>query len=123
MYPYTHYHSTTHEVLLPYSGRARLCFGGEENPDRVEVEVRAGDAVIVPAGLGHRLMEDLSGNEGEGFMMVGSYPKGCSWDMCYGKPGEESKADEVRNVKWFDRDPLYGDQGPVLGTGGKELKT
>ncbi|KAF2245568.1 hypothetical protein BU26DRAFT_433082 [Trematosphaeria pertusa] len=112
MYSTTHYHSTTHEVLCVYQGRAKLLFGGEQNPGKVEAEVGAGDAIVVPAGVGHRLLQDYG--EGGGFQMVGSYPKGCSWDMCYGKSGEEAKAENVKNVKWFDKDPLYGDDGPVL---------
>ncbi|RMZ71835.1 cupin domain-containing [Pyrenophora seminiperda CCB06] len=110
MYKTTHYHSTTHEVLCVFSGRARLLFGGEANPGKVEEEVRAGDAIVVPAGVGHRLLEDLDG----GFEMVGAYPKGCNWDMCYGKEGEEKKARAVGSVEWLTKDPLYGDDGPVL---------
>lgn len=113
MYTTTHYHSTTHEVLCVFSGRAKLLFGGEDNPGKVEAEVCAGDAIVVPAGVGHRLLEDLD-DGGSGFQMVGGYPKGCSWDMCYGKEGEEGKAGEVRGVEWLERDPLYGDDGPVL---------
>jgi mannose-6-phosphate isomerase-like protein (cupin superfamily) len=47
MYTQTHYHSTTHEVLCVFRGRARLLFGGEANPGKVEAEVGAGDAVVV----------------------------------------------------------------------------
>ncbi len=110
MYSTTHYHSTTHEILLIIHGRARLLFGGEENPGRVEAEVKVGDVLVVPAGVAHRLLEDLEG----GFEMVGGYPKGCSWDMCYGKEGEEGKAEKVGEVEWLERDPMYGDDGPVL---------
>lgn len=110
MYSTTHYHSTTHEVLCVYSGRAKLLFGGEENPGKVEADVRAGDMIVVPAGVGHRLLEDVEGD----FMMVGSYPKGCGWDMCYGKVAEEGKAKKVSGVKWLERDPLYGNDGPVV---------
>ncbi len=66
--------------------------------------------IIVPAGVGHRLLEDLDG----AFEMVGSYPKGKSWDMCYGQEGEESKVKEIADLGWFEKDPLYGDDGPVL---------
>jgi len=85
-------------------------FGGEENPAKVEAAVGEGDVVIVPAGVGHRLLEDFDGN----FEMVGSYPKGKSWDMCYGKQGEEDKVKDISGLEWFEKDPLYGDQGPVL---------
>jgi uncharacterized protein YjlB len=114
MYTTTHYHSTTHEVLCVFRGRAKLLFGGESNPGKVEAEVGAGDAIVVPAGVGHRLLEDTEGE----FEMVGSYPEGCSWDMCYGKEGEEEKAKSVVGVKWLEKDPLYGEDGPV--TWGRE---
>ncbi|CAO2653613.1 Nn.00g030240.m01.CDS01 [Neocucurbitaria sp. VM-36] len=111
MYSTTHYHSTTHEVLCIFAGRAKLLFGGEENPSRVETEVGAGDAILVPAGVGHRLLEELGGGE---FEMVGGYPRGCGWDMCYGVEGEEEKARSVGRVEWVARDPLYGEGGPAV---------
>ncbi|KAI7531991.1 hypothetical protein KC331_g13809 [Hortaea werneckii] len=110
MYSTSHFHSTSHEVLGIASGRARLCFGHEENEGRVVEELRKGDVVVVPAGVAHRLMEDVEG----GFSMVGSYPKGCNWDMCYGHAGEEAKIEKIKDLPWFTRDPVYGDSGPVL---------
>ena len=110
MYTTTHYHSTTHEVLCVFNGRAKLSFGGESNPGKVETEVKAGDAIVVPAGVGHRLIEDVEG----GFQMVGSYPKGCSWDMCYGRKGEEEKTEAAGKVAWVKSDPLYGEDGPAV---------
>ena len=111
MYGTTHFHSTAHELLCVARGAARLCFGGADNPGRVEARVRSGDVLLVPAGVGHRLLEE----EGEeGFEMVGSYPRGCGWDMCYGKQGEEGKVENIRRLGWFERDPIYGDQGPAL---------
>ncbi|KAI7338215.1 hypothetical protein KC354_g17518 [Hortaea werneckii] len=110
MYSTSHFHSTSHEVLGIAHGRARLCFGHDENEGRVVEEVRKGDVVVVPAGVAHRLMEDVEG----GFSMVGSYPKGCNWDMCYGQAGEEAKIEKIKDIPWFTRDPVYGDSGPVL---------
>ncbi|KAL9615412.1 MAG: hypothetical protein Q9167_000090 [Letrouitia subvulpina] len=110
MYSTSHFHSTTHEVLAVASGKARLCFGGEENPKQVELTVEKGDVIVVPAGVAHRLITDVEG----GFSMVGAYPKGKSWDMCYGKEGEEDKVKGIEKVEWFLRDPVYGDEGPVL---------
>ncbi|KAG8933195.1 hypothetical protein FRC01_010541 [Tulasnella sp. 417] len=111
MYKTTHYHSTTHEVLCIISGRAKLCFGGEENPENVTPTVQKGDVIILPAGVGHRLLEEVESP----FQMVGSYPKGFSWDMCYGKEGEAVKARQIEKLGWFERDPVYGDEGPALG--------
>jgi uncharacterized protein YjlB len=109
MYSTTHFHSTSHEVLCVFSGRATLCFGHEDNPDRVQLDAEAGDVMVLPAGVGHRLLDDHGG-----FQMIGSYPKGCDWDMCYGKPGEEIKVQGIKDLPWFERDPIYGDEGPCL---------
>lgn len=110
MFSTSHFHSTSHEVLCISSGSAELCFGHEDNPQRVVEEVGRGDVVVVPAGVAHRLMRDLEG----GFEMVGAYPRGCGWDMCYGREGEEGKVEGIGGLGWFERDPVYGDQGPAL---------
>lgn len=62
-------------MLSVFSGAAKLCFGGEANPRRVEADVESGDVIVVPAGVGHRLLVD-KGN----FSMVGAYPKGDNWE-------------------------------------------
>jgi uncharacterized protein YjlB len=112
MYNTSHFHSTSHEVLVVVSrAGARLCFGHEENEGRVEEVVERGDVVVVPAGVAHRLLEALGGG---GFEMVGAYPAGRIWDMCYGRDGEQDKIEGIRRLGWFERDPVYGDEGPVL---------
>ncbi|EMD33461.1 hypothetical protein CERSUDRAFT_142422 [Gelatoporia subvermispora B] len=113
MYPTSHFHSTTHELLVIVHGRGRMLFGGDENPNAVETEIRKGDAILIPAGVAHKLVEDQEG----GFQMVGSYPVGAQeWDMCYGKGGKEEEGVEerIRQLGWFQKDPLYGDKGPAL---------
>ncbi|KAM3423624.1 hypothetical protein BST61_g1047 [Cercospora zeina] len=110
MYSTSHFHSTTHEVLCISHGKAKLCFGHEDNVERVEEVVEKGDVVVVPAGVAHRLWEDLEG----GFGMVGSYPRACQWDMCYGREGEEGKVEGIKELGWFVKDPVYGDRGPAL---------
>jgi uncharacterized protein YjlB len=109
MYSTSHFHSNTHEVLGISAGSAKLCFGGEGNPDRVEPVVNQGDVIVVPAGVAHRLLEDRSD-----FCMVGSYPADQSWDMCYGRDNEAHTVQDIKHLAWFDRDPVYGNQGPVL---------
>lgn len=112
MFSQTHFHSTSHEVLGVVSGSARLCFGGEENPDRFEPNVSKGDMIIVPAGVGHRLLTETDEARGS-FQMVGAYPRGRSWDMCYGRPGENSRSN-IESLDWFQKDPLYGKDGPAM---------
>lgn len=50
MFSQSHFHSTAHEVLCVASGKAKLCFGSEDNPKRVEPVVERGDVMVVPAG-------------------------------------------------------------------------
>lgn len=76
----------------------------------MEPVVRKGDVMVVPAGVSHRLLEDIDG----GFQMVGSYPKGSNWDMCYGKEGEEAQVNGIASLGWFEKDPIYGEIRPVL---------
>ena len=103
MYSTSHFHSTAHEVLCIAAGRANLCFGGEDNLARVVTEIKKGDVIIIPAGVAHRLLEDLDGD----FLMVGSYPKGKSWDMCYGGEDEQNRIDRIKDMGWFTKDPIY----------------
>ena len=102
-----HLHSTTYEVLCTMSGRAKPCFGGEENPGRVETVVEKGDVIIIPVGIAHRLLQDLEG----GFLMVGV---GTNWGICYGRADEEDRMEKIKDVEWFKRDTIYEDDGPTL---------
>jgi uncharacterized protein YjlB len=107
VYGYHHYHSTAHEALGVVSGSARVRFGGKNGQT---LEVRAGDVVVIPAGVGHC-------NEGAsaGFRVVGAYPRGQDWDLRTGKPGERPEVlNNIRAVPLPETDPIYGADGPLL---------
>ena len=73
MYSEAHYHSTTHECLGIFRGTARLRFGisNDDNfDDAVELTVKVGDVIVIPAGVAHCGLKE-SGS----FCMVGSYPE------------------------------------------------
>lgn len=107
VYGYHHYHSTAHEVLGVVSGSARVRFGGEGGET---LEVRAGDAVIIPAGVGHR-SEGASAD----FRVVGAYPPGQDWDLRTGEPGERPAVlVNIRRVPLPLGDPVHGAGGPLL---------
>src|SRR3954471_10572520 len=104
LYSVHHYHSTAHEVLGLYGGRVNARLGGERGRS---VTLRAGDVVVIPAGVAHK-------NDGASadFRVVGAYPVGTGPDMNYGKPGERPGTD--RNIAAVPRPPL----DPVLGASG-----
>jgi uncharacterized protein YjlB len=100
VYPFHHYHSTSHEVLGVYSGSALLHLGGEQGQ---KVTVRPGDVLIIPAGVGHKNLES------EGLGVVGAYPDGRSWDINKGLPGERPQTDHnIAALPIPGTDPLWG---------------
>ena len=106
VYQYHHYHSTAHEALGVYSGSATIQFGGPKGSSET---IRAGDVAVIPAGVAHRCLESSAD-----FRVVGAYPQGQSWDMCYGKKGERAMAD--RNILVVPRprkDPVQGEGGAL----------
>lgn len=106
IYSFRHYHSTTHEVLGVFEGFATLELGGSNGG---VFEVKAGDVMVIPAGVSHRCIECQ-----EGFQVVGAYPGGRDWDVLRGKPGERPAADQrIAAVPLPDLDPVYGREGPL----------
>jgi uncharacterized protein YjlB len=107
VYNVHHYHSSAHEVLGVYSGSATVQFGGEQG---VRLEVKAGDVAVVPAGVAHKRLRS-SGV----FGVVGAYPVGQKWDMCYGREGERPGTDRViAAVPIPGYDPVLGADGPLV---------
>ena len=146
----SHYHSSVHECMAVLSGTATIRFGvadtSEDMGDNtfgnareeggIELQAKAGDAFIVPAGMAHKtyatepkdsfvLLTPGDGHrvDGEdvraaleetetritGFTMIGAYPKdGGEWDSREG--GEDVGAfDNIWNVPIPELDPVLGD--------------
>lgn len=87
VYPYHHYHSTAHEVLAVYRGQARPCLGGPKLGQ--ELEVSAGDLLVIPAGVAHQRIE-----ASPDFAVVGAYAEGRDWDLLRGDPSDRPQADD-----------------------------
>src|ERR1700761_296 len=119
----SHYHSATHECMAVLCGTATIRFGvadtvsdreeGANDPGRedggIQVEARAGDVFVIPAGVAHKTFDAqpaeefklLTPGDGHhvaapvvrsalesvkisGFTMIGAYPVGCQWDFSTG---------------------------------------
>jgi len=144
----SHYHSSAHECMAVLSGTATIRFGvadtsldmdentygkGKENGG-IEVEARAGDFFILPAGMAHKtyntkpeaeftLMTEgdghhissgdarmvLDGIELSGFTMMGAYPEGSTWDFMEGGEKQAEEFQKVWSVPRPGRDPVLGE--------------
>jgi len=103
IYSFHHYHSTSHEVLGVYLGKALVHLGGEEGE---KVTIEAGDIIVIPAGVGHKNLG------GENLGVVGAYPDGRSWDINRGEPGERPQTDKnIAGLPIPTTDPFSGDKG------------
>jgi uncharacterized protein YjlB len=107
IYPFPHFHSTAHEALGICRGEARVRFGGAKG---VVMTVRAGDVVVIPAGVGHQNL-----GASDDLLVVGAYPPGPDWDLCTGEDRERPRVlDNVAAVPLPPADPLFGEDGPLM---------
>lgn len=109
IYDFHHYHATSHEVLGLARGSAVVQFGGPAGP---LVRIEAGDAVLIPAGVGHcrkSASADLS--------VVGAYPGGADYDLKRANPRDHEQAlKEIPRVPRPVTDPVLGLNGPATAS-------
>ena len=107
VYDYHHYHSTSHEVLAVIKGHATLIFGG---PGGKVIDVKAGDMVVIPAGVAHCCRQ-----ASEDFKVLGAYPQGQEdYDICTEKDNPEKKKSNIPKVPLPEADPVEGVNGPLM---------
>ena len=84
----------------------KVAFGG---PSGQTVTVRAGDIVVIPAGVGHRNM-----GQTDDLLVIGAYPGGSDYDTLRGKPEEHENAlRAIAAVPLPACDPVSGGDGPL----------
>lgn len=107
VYDFAHYHSTVHEVLGVYRGRASLRLGAGPGATFV---VEAGDMLVLPAGTAHQNL-----GSSDDFHVVGGYPQGQNADLLRGAAGERPAADErIARVPLPKSDPIHGISGALV---------
>src|SRR5262249_6752569 len=106
IFPFHHYHSTAHEVLGIARGEAEVRFGGEQGET---LHVKAGDAVLIPAGVGHKRL-----SSSDSLPVIRAYPAG-QWAALL-REGAEDKAggrSRIAAVPVPLADPVSGRGGPA----------
>lgn len=104
VYPFHHYHATAHEAFGIARGQARLLLGGAQGR---EVEIAAGDALVLPAGTGHRRLSASTD-----FLAVGAYPRGAQVDMQ--RTASVATRAAILHVPMPEADPVGGVHGPLM---------
>lgn len=105
VFSYQHYHVGAHEVLGIAKGTAELLIGG---PAGANLDVAAGDCLVLPAGTGHR--RTFASDD---FLVVGGYPPGQHADI----QTEEATPGQLKIITTLPipgSDPLYGSAGPLV---------
>ncbi len=107
VYAFHHFHTTAHEALGCASGWVTVLLGG---PGGREFTLKAGDAVLLPAGTAHFRVKS-SGD----YSIVGAYPKGQSPDLMRGEPAQfEAALKNISKLPLPDSDPVLGRAGPAV---------
>ncbi|MCL4768184.1 MAG: cupin domain-containing protein [Hyphomicrobiaceae bacterium] len=108
IYPFHHYHARSHEVLGIAAGTAEVQFGGPAGP---VLTLAAGDAVAIPAGVGHRRHDGAPG-----LVVVGAYPRGQEdWDLKRATAVERAQAlTEIPRVALPAMDPIAGEAAGLV---------
>lgn len=109
IYDFHHYHARAHEVLANLGPTVTVQFGGDRGP---VVDFPVGAVVVIPAGGGHCRVSQRGG-----LTIVGAYPVGqADWDLKRAdSPDDYARAhSEIARVAMPDKDPVSGDDGPLL---------
>jgi uncharacterized protein YjlB len=107
VYDYLHYHATVHEVLGVARGHARVRFGGDHGQ---ELDIKAGDVAILPAGTGHQCIE-----ASDDFCVIGAYPPGSRMEITRATAENHARAlKTIPDVARPPADPVTGKHGALM---------
>lgn len=107
VYSFHHFHAAAHEALGCARGWVTVRLGGPQGQD---VTLRQGDAVLLPAGVGHFNME-----ASPDYVIVGAYPPGQSPDLQRGSMADYERLRlRAAAVPPPSSDPVLGQAGGIL---------
>ncbi|KAH8797960.1 hypothetical protein F5884DRAFT_905795 [Xylogone sp. PMI_703] len=109
-----HYHPNSHECYGIFQGESTLLLGQGQSDENggLEIDVHAGDVIVLPAGTAHCCLQSTAD-----YRYIGVYPKGCPrWRNELGKalPDIENLNKEISAVAMPTQDPVMGNDGPLL---------
>jgi uncharacterized protein YjlB len=106
VFPFHHYHSNSHEALGIAAGQVTLRMGGEAG---TTIEAHAGDALLIPAGVGHKRLSSA-----DGLLVVGAYPPGAPDCDLFREGAEDPRIrSRIAQVAMPGTDPVGGAGGPM----------
>lgn len=106
VYDFAHYHSTAHEFLGVYRGKASLRLGHDSG---VTLVVEKGDVLVLPAGTGHQNL-----GSSDDFHVVGAYPEGQKADLIRADSSDPLAASKrIIQVPLPRADPVSGKRGAL----------
>jgi uncharacterized protein YjlB len=110
IFKHHHYHPNAHEALAIARGTVRVQLGG---PQGAVVELRAGDVVALPAGVGHCNL-----GQSTDLLVVGAYPPGAAPDQCDGGlAAHQAALPRIAATPDPEGDPVTGGTWPGLEGG------
>ncbi|KAF7563910.1 hypothetical protein G7046_g217 [Stylonectria norvegica] len=112
--PHHHFHPNTHECYAVFRGSSTLLLGVgplEDESLGTEVVMKAGDVIILPAGVSH-----CSKDFEDDYRYIGVYPKGSQkWknEFCRDQERCQPLKEEAEAVQVPEWDPIRGYKGPL----------
>jgi uncharacterized protein YjlB len=95
------FHASAHEVIGFAEGSGIIMIGG---PAGKKIAVDAGDAIMLPAGTGHCVVQ-----ESWDFKAIGAYPEGQRWDVHRAAPSRDVLI-QIGELPMPPSDPVLGNQ-------------
>ncbi|KAF5528644.1 Uncharacterized protein CGCA056_v000124 [Colletotrichum aenigma] len=112
-----HFHPNSHECYGIFQGHSKMLLGKIYTGQGMEVDVKTGDVIILPAGTAHSSLASSSD-----YRYIGVYPQDCpKWRNEMGKkPAGEFKT-VIKSVEMPEEDPVYGRNGPLTQLWNKDI--